>query len=116
MTLSNNGLAINVDLKGNQNWNGGFLLLSAAANLQAGYCTDLTEQGRQRPEARRPGQKRFLPICGAPLPGRCRRPATTCTSKAVQLCVGELTAIDLRFEQHCEGWAAAQHGVIHWVK
>jgi hypothetical protein len=52
MTLSNNGLAINVDLKGNQNWNGGVLLLSAAANLQAGYFTDLTEQGRRR---QRPG-------------------------------------------------------------
>lgn len=26
-----------------------------------------------------------------------------------------VTAIDLRFEQHCEGRAAALHGAIHWV-
>jgi len=26
-----------------------------------------------------------------------------------------LTAIDLRFEQHCEGDLPALHGEIHWV-
>ena len=25
-----------------------------------------------------------------------------------------LTAIDLRFEQHCEGGTTALHGAIHW--
>jgi hypothetical protein len=29
---------------------------------------------------------------------------------------GELSALDIRFEQHCEGGIAAQRGVIHWVK
>jgi hypothetical protein len=27
-----------------------------------------------------------------------------------------LTAIDLRFEQHCEGFAPALHGNIHWTQ
>jgi hypothetical protein len=26
-----------------------------------------------------------------------------------------LTAIDLRFEQHCDGGTSALHGEIHWV-
>jgi hypothetical protein len=29
---------------------------------------------------------------------------------------GQLTAIDLRFEQFCEGGSTSQRGVIHWVK
>lgn len=28
----------------------------------------------------------------------------------------KITAIDLRFEQHCEGRPAALHGKVHWVK
>jgi hypothetical protein len=28
---------------------------------------------------------------------------------------GTLSAIDLRFEQHCEGGPAALHGQIHWT-
>ena len=27
-----------------------------------------------------------------------------------------LTAIDLRFEQHCEGHAPALRGEIHWIQ
>jgi hypothetical protein len=30
--------------------------------------------------------------------------------------LGELTAIDLRFEQHCGDLTPALRGVIHWVK
>jgi len=26
----------------------------------------------------------------------------------------QITGLDLRFEQHCEGAAAALHGAIHW--
>ncbi len=29
--------------------------------------------------------------------------------------MGQMTAIDLRFEQHCEGGTTAQRGVIHWA-
>ena len=28
---------------------------------------------------------------------------------------GSLTAVDARFEQHCEGATPALHGQIHWV-
>jgi hypothetical protein len=35
---------------------------------------------------------------------------------SVSYSLGQLTAIDLRFEQHCEGAVAAQRGVIHWSK
>ncbi len=35
---------------------------------------------------------------------------------SVSYSLGQLTAIGLRFEQHCEGGAAAQRGVIHWVR
>jgi hypothetical protein len=29
---------------------------------------------------------------------------------------GTLASIDLRFEQHCEGNAAALHAAIHWIR
>jgi hypothetical protein len=35
---------------------------------------------------------------------------------AVTYAGGNLTAIDLRFEQHCERWDPALHGQIHWVQ
>jgi len=35
---------------------------------------------------------------------------------SVSYSLGQLTAIDLRFEQHCEGAVAAQRGVIHWAR
>jgi hypothetical protein len=28
----------------------------------------------------------------------------------------EITAVDLRFEQHCDGSTAALHGAVHWSK
>jgi hypothetical protein len=28
---------------------------------------------------------------------------------------GQLAAVDLRFEQHCEGGVPALHGALHWV-
>ncbi len=35
---------------------------------------------------------------------------------SISYVAGNLTAIDLRFEQHCEGGAPALHGQIHWSK
>jgi hypothetical protein len=32
----------------------------------------------------------------------------------VTYALGNLSELDLRFEQHCEGGAPAMHGKIHW--
>ncbi len=37
------------------------------------------------------------------------------TVDAVTYSGSTLTAIDLRFEQHCEGASPALHGQIHWA-
>jgi len=50
-------------------------------------------------------------------PGRgCNRLDGWFVVDRVSYALGQLTAIDLRFEQRCQGASAAMHGVIHWEK
>jgi len=108
LTLSTNGLAINVGVRGDQDWTGGFLLPSAAATLQAGYFQDLTRTPFADPA-----------IGGVEWSGEGRGCNTIKGWVAIDKIVlagGAVTSLDLRFEQHCEGGAAALHGQIHWTQ
>jgi hypothetical protein len=108
MTMANNGLTINVDLKGNENWSGSFLLPSAAGKLQTGYFKGLT----RTPFA-------DAAVGGVEWSGNGRGCNTLTGWVAIDnitLTAGVMTALDLRFEQHCEGGASALHGQIHWTK
>jgi hypothetical protein len=108
MTLATNGLAINADLKGNEDWTGNFLLPSAAGKLQAGYFKGLTR----------------TPFADAAVGGvewsgegrGCNTISGWVVIDNIVLTGGVMTALDLRFEQHCEGGASALHGQIHWTK
>lgn len=108
ITLSNNGLAIDAVLSGNQNWNGGFLLPSAAGSLQAGYFKNLT---------RTPFADRAVGGVQWSGEGRgCNTIIGWVVIDKVVLSGGALDSLDLRFEQHCEGGSTALHGQIHWNK
>lgn len=108
ITVSRNGLEIVLDLKGNQNWRGGFLLPSAAAELQAGYFDGLT---------RTPFADRAVGGVEWSGEGRgCNTIKGWVVIDKIELTGSVITALDLRFEQRCEGGATALHGQIHWVK
>ncbi len=107
MSVSNSGLALNATVSGNQYWNGGFLLPSAAATLQAGYFKDLTR----------------TPFANAAVGGvewtgngrGCNNIKGWLVIDKIVLVSGALDSVDLRFEQSCDG-GPALHGQIHWSK
>jgi len=108
LTPSTAGLTVNMSVRGNQNWDGHFLLPSAAGNLQAGYFADLT----RTPFA-------DLAVGGVEWSGEgrgCNKITGWVAIDKIELNAGTITAIDLRFEQHCEGGPNALRGQIHWEK
>jgi hypothetical protein len=108
LTLANNGMVITANVKGNESWNGNFLLPSAAGKLQAGYFNGLTREAFAD-----------AAVGGVDWSGEARGCNTLTGWVAIDnitMTSGVMTALDLRFEQHCEGGAAALHGQIHWTK
>lgn len=95
-------------MQGNEQWNGSFLLPSGAGNLQAGYFSGLT---------RAPFADKAVGGIDWGGEGRgCNTITGWVVIDKITLEAGAVTAIDLRFEQHCGGGAAALHGIIHWTK
>jgi hypothetical protein len=91
---------------GDQNWFGDFQAMSGIGELQPGYYGNLQRYPFQNPA------RGGLDWSGE---GRgCNRLTGWFVVDRVTYSNGTLTAIDLRFEQHCEGAAAALHGQIHW--
>lgn len=89
-------------------WRGDFVGIEGQTQLQPGYYGDL----RKYPfnDTAKGGLNWFGK-------GRaCNGVDGWFVVDSVSYSLGQLTAIDLRFEQHCEGADAAQRGVIHWVK
>lgn len=101
------GLAINVNVQGDQSWTGNFLLPSGASTLQAGYFAGLTRWPFSDPA-----------VGGLDWSGEgrgCNTITGWVVIDKITLTGGVMTALDLRFEQHCEGNTAALHGQIHWT-
>jgi hypothetical protein len=106
--MSTNGLQIDVSVQGNQNWRGGFLLPSSAGTLQTGTFQNLT---------RTPFADRAVGGVEWSGDGRgCNNITGSVIIDKITLSGGVMTALDLRFEQHCEGSAPALRGQIHWTQ
>jgi hypothetical protein len=108
MAMSYSGLTLSASLNGNQNWQGGFRLPSAAGTLQAGYFQDLTRTPFSDPA-----------VGGVEWSGEgrgCNTIKGWVVIDKIVLVSGVLESLDLRFEQHCEGGSTALHGQIHWNK
>lgn len=106
ITVQNNGLRISVTLRGNQSWDGGFLLPGAAGTLQAGYFQNLSRTAFADPA-----------VGGVEWSGEgrgCNTNSGWVVIDKITLTGGVVTALDLRFEQRCG--APALHGQIHWTK
>lgn len=89
-------------------WTGQFKAMISVSDFQAGYYPDLRRYPFHNPA------KGGLSWSGQ---GRgCNVLTGWFVVDGVTYSSGTLTAIDVRFEQHCEGSMPALHGAIHWEK
>lgn len=106
ISASEGHLAVVVD--GIEAWTGDFQTMMAISRLQAGYYRNLIRYPFHNPV------KGGLDWYGE---GRgCNSVTGWFVVDSVSYAGDVLTAIDLRFEQHCEGDSAALHGQIHWTQ
>jgi hypothetical protein len=106
ITAVTTGARLDVSIKGDERWDGRFQGMNTLSRLEAGYYGDLQRYPFHNPV------KGGLDWSGE------SRGCNTLTGWFVVDSVTydglTLTAIDLRFEQHCEGGAPALRGQIHW--
>jgi subtilisin family serine protease len=97
-------LAVHVD--GDEHWIGGFSPTSVEATLVPGYY----------PDAGKPGLNPTRPALSWWGEGRaCAGVSGWFAIDSMTIQGGQLTALDLRFEQRCDGGAPALRGQVHWV-
>ncbi len=108
ITVSASSDHLSLNINGNQYWYGDFQAMSGLSQLQPGYYGNLQRYPFHNPT------KGGLDWSGQ---GRgCNTLTGWFVVDSVTYVGGALTAIDLRFEQHCEGNVAALHGKIHWTQ
>ena len=107
LSVSATGGLLSVGVNGNTWWNGNFRTMNTISQLQPGYYPGLQRYPFNNPVL---GD---LDWSGA---GRgCNTLKGWFAVDSVTYVNGTLTAIDLRFEQNCEGSTTALHGAIHWA-
>jgi len=95
-----------VSIRGSENWSGGFQAMHSLSQLEVGYYGDLQRFGFHNPAK---GGLNWESE------GRsCNTVSGWFVVDNVVYAGATLLAIDLRFEQHCNGNAPALHGEIHW--
>ncbi|MGD0169005.1 MAG: hypothetical protein ABSE54_04695 [Smithella sp.] len=100
-------LSTGISVNGNS-WAGDFQTMNSISQLQLGYYGNLERYPFNNPALGGLSWYGFGRGCNT-LTGWFAIDNVTYTS-------GSLMAIDLRFEQHCEGASSALHGQIHWIK
>jgi len=106
LSVSANGGHLSIGINGDKKWTGDFQSMSTITELQPGYYADLQRYPFNNPA------KGGLDWSGD---GRgCNTLTGWFAVDNVTYLNGTLSAIDLRFEQHCEGGTASLHGAIHW--
>lgn len=89
-------------------WNGNFQAMEGLSRIQPGYYGSLTRYPFHNPA------KGGLTWSGD---GRgCNNLTGWFVVDRVTYTDGRVTALDLRFEQHCESHAAALRGALHWTE
>ena len=106
LTVAATGGHLSVGVKGDESWSGDFQTMNSVSQLLPGYYGSLERYPFHNPV------RGGLNWSGQ---GRgCNTLDGWFVVDAVTYSGSTLTAIDLRFEQHCEGGAPALHGQIHW--
>ena len=106
MIVIGNGNRLSVRITGDHQWIGEFQVASTMPLLQRGTYADVQRWGFHN-----------LAKDGLSWGGEARGCSTltgSFTIDSLTYASGVLTAIDLRFEQHCENRGPALHGSIHW--
>ncbi|MCG2586905.1 DUF4214 domain-containing protein [Massilia sp. TS11] len=108
LQVSGNGRNLSVSVRGDQNWSGDFVGMNSIAQFIAGLYDGLTRYPFNNPATG------GLSWSGE---GRgCNTLSGSFTIDSVTYAGTNVSAIDLRFEQHCEKGASALRGQIHWRK
>jgi hypothetical protein len=98
------GRAVRFVAHGDSDWNGSFAGIYGWGKLQVGYYGNLDENF-------------LLGMLSVGGEGRgCNRPTGWFAVDAISYTDGALTAIDLRFEQYCDGQTTPLNGKLHWTK
>ena len=101
------GNRLDVTVTGDEGWHATFQEPNSQATLKAGTYTGLS---------RYPFHNAAIGGIDWSGEGRgCNTITGSFTIDSVTYTNGVMTAIDLRFEQHCEGAASALRGTIHWT-
>jgi len=107
ISISATGGHLTIGISGDENWSGDFQVPNTYSQLQPGSYNNLQRYPFHDPA------KGGLSWYGE---GRgCNTLTGWFVIDSVTYADNVLTAIDLRFEQHCEGATAALHGQIHWT-
>jgi hypothetical protein len=106
--VTNLTAAFRINVGGPGGWTGNFFGMNTLSQLQPGYYGDLERYPFNNV------LKGGLDWSGYGT--GCNTVSGWFVVDKVTYTLAELTAIDLRFEQHCEGAVAALHGQVHWVK
>ena len=108
MTVDTTGARLEVSINDTDRWTGSFQAMSVLSRLEVGYYGDLQRYPFHNPA------KGGLTWYGQ---GRgCNQLTGWFVVDSVTYDGIDLTGIDLRFEQHCEGGPAALNGEIHWTQ
>lgn len=106
LAVTGNGRRLSVSVSGSDDWTGEFQGMDAIPQLQPGYYGSLQRypfNNTARGGLSWSGQGRG-----------CNTLTGWFVVDSITYVNGTLAAVDLRFEQHCEGGAAALRGKIHW--
>lgn len=107
ITLSASGIHLSLSIAGDQDWSSDFQVPNSLSQFHVGYYGNLTRYPFNDPT-----------VGGLDWGGDGRGCNTLTGWFAVDNVTynnGNLSLIDLRFEQHCEGGTPALHGLIHWT-
>jgi hypothetical protein len=105
LTIAASGGHLNV-IVNSYDWNGDFQAMNSITQLQQGYYPSLERYPFNNPV--RGGLSWYGMGRG------CNTLSGWFAVDAVSYNGTNLTSIDLRFEQHCDGQTPALHGVVHW--
>lgn len=107
VTVGASGAHLTLGVQGNEDWSADFQAMTGLTQLQPGYYAGLQRYPFHNPV------KGGLNFSGE---GRgCNTLNGWFVVDSVSYTAGSLSAVDLRFEQHCEGAAPALRGQLHWV-
>ena len=108
MDVVGSGGEIFVTVPGSQPWTGVFWKMNSIPQFTRGYYGSLQSPERANPT------KGALRLTGPA--GSCGLLTGWFLIERIAFSNNSVVALDLRFEQHCDGGAPALHGVIHWTQ